>query len=64
MVGHFANLHHVVRQPRHQMSCLGVIEKTEAQFLNMIEQFLAHICLDINSEHMSPIIDDIHQNRI
>ena len=64
MMRNLPDLLQVLRQPRHQPARALIVEITNGQRLQMIESFSAHLGLDIDSEHMTPIGDDDLQARI
>ncbi|MNC43065.1 hypothetical protein D3C75_919080 [compost metagenome] len=59
MMRHFADIIEVIGDPADQMTGFMIVEEAERELLDMIEHFFAHIGFDIDSQHMSPIRDDI-----
>lgn len=59
-----ADLFQILGQPADQMPGLLVVIVAEGELLQMVEGGPAHIGLDIDAEHMSPIGDDRHQSGI
>ena len=56
---HFGDLEQIRRQPRHQFAGLLVIIVAERLLLHMAVKFPAHIGLDVDSEYVPEIDDDI-----
>lgn len=63
MMRDLPDIHQVVRHARYQMPRLVIVEKPERQALNPVEQFFAHISLDVDAQLMTVICDHIVHDR-
>ncbi len=64
VVGDFADLLEILGQSGNQMASFLIIEEAEGQLLQMVESLTAHLGLDIDAEHVSPIGHDNLKKRI
>ena len=61
VVGDFADLFEILGEAADEVPGLLVVEEAEGQFLQVVERLTAHLRLDVDAEHVTPVGHDGHQ---
>ena len=64
VVGDLADLLQILRHPRDEVPGLLVVVEAERELLQVVEALAAHLGLDIDPEHVAPVVDDHHQTGV
>ena len=64
MMGHLADHVQIAGDAGDEMAGLLVVKKAERQLLDMIKKLAPHVGLNVDTEHVTPIGDNILQRRI